>query len=390
MLSALMPNDDSERVNIEVGSGISRRSVMRQVGAAAGAGALLSSPGYLTSLTQDDENGPATDEAPDYTIVEFIPPPDDLDYESRWEERDITMVTHDASTAYFNPTIAGLHDACEQLGWNGNFTGPTGGHSVEEQLTILESTVDARPDVIATTITDPQAYDFVVEEALANDIFVITYDTNALTRDEMREKYGQAFGYAGDDAFAGGYVCGLAGAERLPDDADRVTIGTCCPGHSALEARADGIALALQHEIEGIEVDVLEYTGDAGEGVSRLESHIAATDGLDGLIGTDAFSWFIAEAIRNQGVEDEVLGGGFDLEIPTLEAIQDGVMNYTIGADPYSQGYMPTVLSWVYLDRGMPAKDYPTGSEVIDADNVDAAMQRSEYETLLEWQRDEY
>ncbi len=411
-----------DRISIDVGANVERRTVMKQVAAAMSVGALGGSAGCQGIFQQQENGGDGGDggdgggdgsdgtggdggdggdgggqqngdlpEPPDYLLVELIPPPDDLDYQSMWGERDITMVTHDASTAFFNPTIAALHDSAQALGWNANFTGPTGGHNVEEQLSILESTVDAGPDVIATTITDPQAYDSVIQEALDNDIFIITYDTNALTRDEQREKFGRAFAYMGGVPFSNGYVCGLAGAERLPDDADTVTIGTCCPGHSSLQARTNGIELALRHELGAdIDVNVLEYGGDAGEGVSRLENHIVSTDGLDGIIGTDAFTWFIGEAIANQGVEGEIMGGGFDLTNATLEAIQNDVLQYTIGADPYSQGYMCTSQAWIYLERGIPPKNFRTGAEVIDSSNVDVAIQRINWEPLLEFQRSNY
>lgn len=381
-----MASDDDSTVNIRVGAGVSRRQVMRQLGAVTAVGSLAGLAG-CSALQREGSGDDGNDggggsggngDAPEYQLVELNPPPTELDFSADPPEREITMVTHDASTSFFDPTIAGLHDAASQLGWSANFTGPSSGFSVEEQVSTLESAVTAGPDVIATSIADPSAYDNVINRALEEDIPVILYNTNALTRDEMRDKFGRALAYAGQDQVAAGYVSGLAMLDRLPDDASVVTVGLSDPGHSALSARADGIEMAIENEGDGIEInDRLNYTGDSNEGISTIESHLSANSDLDGLMGVDAFSWFIGNALENQDMTDDVLAGGFDLTTETLDHISNGAMTYTIGQDPYSQGYIPTIQMFAYMDRGMPPKDYPTGAEVIDESNIDFATDRS-------------
>ncbi len=381
-----MVSDDDSAVNVRVGQGISRRRVMRQLGAVAAVGSLGGLAGCST-LQRDggDENGNGgggnggggNGDAPEYQLVELNPPPTELNFGEEPPEREITMVTHDASTSFFDPTIGGLHDAASQLGWSANFTGPSGGFSVEDQVGTLESVVDSGPDAIATTIADSSAYDNVINRALENDISVVTYNTLALSRDEMRDKYGQALAYTGQDQVAAGYVCGLAMLERLPDDASLVTPGLSDPGHAALSARADGMEMAIQQNSDIELTDRLNYTGDSNDGISRIENHLTSNTDLDGIMGADAFTWFIGNALENQGMTEDVTAGGFDLTTETLEHISNGRLDYTIGQDPYSQGYMPVIQMFAYLDRGMPAKDYPTGAEVIDEENIDFATERS-------------
>lgn len=388
-----MAGDTNRPVDIRVGKGVSRRDVMRQLGAVAAIGSAVGLAGCSALQRGEDDgdgggngddgngggNGDDGDgDVPEYQLVELNPPPSELDFGSEPPERHITMVTHDASTSFFDPTIAGLHDAASQLGWSANFTGPSSGFSVEEQVNTLESAVDSGPDVLATTIADPSAYDNVIERALDNDIPVVLYNTNALTREEMRDKFGQALAYTGQDQVAAGYVCGLALLERLPDDASLVTPGLSDPGHDALSARADGMEMAIENEGDGIELtDRLDYSDDSNEGISSVENHLTANPDLDGIMGADAYTWFIGNAIENQDMAGEVTAGGFDLTNETLEHIGNETLQYTIGQDPYSQGYMPTMQMFAYMDRGMPPKDYPTGAEVIDTDNIDFATERS-------------
>jgi ABC-type sugar transport system substrate-binding protein len=413
-----MAIDNNGRLNIRVGRGVSRRDLLKQVTAAASAGALGGLAG-CSALQRDEATETQTEvpetqaqttaaeqtqaqneetqepqqeegEAPPFQIVELIPPPNELDFSSAPPSRDITMVTHDASTSFFVPTIAGLHDAARQLGWNANFTGPTSGFDVQRQVSILESAVASGPDVIATTIADPSAYNDVIQQALDDDIFVVLYNTSALERQALRDEFGRALAFTGQQQVAAGYVCGLTFLDKLPDDASLVTIGTCCPGHSALEARSKGIELAINLNSDIELTNRVNYTGTASEGVSKLENHITANPDLGGIVGTDAFTWFIGEAINNQNAVDDIVGGGFDLTQDTLQFIQDEVLKFTIGQDPYSQGYIPTVQAFEYLDRGMPAKNYDTAAEVIDTENIGFARERSGgWDSLRNWQQNQ-
>ena len=400
----IMQDNWQGRTNIKVGKNVNRRTVLKRIGVAGSAGGLEALAGCSaiqrnqgdteTSAPQTQGDGESNtsqqgttqggadvgtpEEVPDYQLVELVPPPTDLDFNEEPPEREITMVTHDASTSFFDPTIAGLHDAANQLGWSANFTGPSGGFDVQEQVSILESAVTSGRDAIATTIADPQAYDSVINRALDNDIPIVTYNTNALNGEQMREKYGRSFAYIGQNQVGAGYVSGLSMIEKLPDDASLVTPALSDPGHSALSARAQGMEMAVR-QTSNIELtDRLNYTGDSNEGVTRVQNHLTANPDLDGIMGADAFSWFIGEALANQDMGGEVIGGGFDLVADTLNQISDGTMDYTIGQDPYSQGYVPTKQIFAYLDRGMPPKNYETGAEVIDSENIEFAMERSQ------------
>ena len=394
-----MPLGD-DVIDIKAGTGVSRRDVMKQITAALGTGALASLAGCgglggNGTPTEIDTNEPQSQsdggggngDVPNYQLVDLTPPPTTLDYQSEPPSRSITMVTHDASTSFVVPIIAGLHDAARQLGWEANFTGPTSGADVNRQVEIIESAIDSGVDAIATTIIDENAYDQAISRAFEEDTPVVSYNTNPLNRDQMRDKFGRALAYTGQGQVGAGYVCGLALLERLPDDATTVTIGTCCPGASFSENRSAGMEMAIEQNSDLELTNMIELTTQASEGVTAVENHVTSNPDVDGIIGTDAFTWFIGDALENQGMEDDIVGGGFDLTGETLEHISNDVLKFTVGQDPYSQGYVPTNQMFQYLDRGIPPKNYPTGAEVIDTENIEFARKRSDWGTLREWQQ---
>jgi len=407
---------DDNTLEIDVGDGLPRRTVMRQIGAASALGAL----GGLAGCTgdgngngggngngngngggndNDNENGGGNDngngngggngEAPDYQLVEYVPPPPELDYESPGQNLDMVMVTHDASTSFFVPVIAGLHDAARQVGWNARFTGPTSGFDPEKQVDILNSTIDEGPDVLATTIVNKSTFTDAVKRALDNDIHVITYNTNAWNRDEMRERLGRALAFTGQVHVPAGYATGIATLDAIDDTSSgSAVVGISDPGHSALSARAQGIEMAIKQNSQLTVTSKINYGGNSSKGISAVEDFITANPDVKAIVGVDAFSWFIGRAIENQGKSGEIVGGGIDIIQRILEEMQKGNMQVAVGQDAYSQGYVPTNTSWAYMTRGIPPKDYITGAELVTPENVDQVMTRSDnWSTLREWQQ---
>lgn len=383
--------DNDGRISVTVGKGISRRQVMRQLGAITAVGGLA---GCLQRNEGNEDGGNggggsgSDGSAPSYQRVDLTPPPTELDFSSDPPERDVTMVCHNAAISFWDPTIGGLHDAASQLGWNATFTGPSGGFSVEEQVNILENVVSSQPDVIVTTVSDTEAYNSVIKDALDNDIPVLTFNTNSLReegRQYMREEFGQALSFVGQDQYSSGYANGMALLDKLPDDASKVTIGLADPAHSGQAARARGAEDAIRQNSDIEITDRVNYTDDSNEGVSRIANHLAANPELDGMAGSDVYSWFIGQAAQEEGMADDMVIGGFDLPQNTLDYIQQGVMDYTTGQDPYSQGYLPVHQAFAYLERGMPPKEILTGAEIVDQETIDFVLERRNWGELLNY-----
>lgn len=388
---------DNGVISVDLGKGISRRKLMRNIGAAAAVGAF----GGLAGCSSNDQDGAASPtetsggggngtggEAPEYQLVNYIPPATELEFEGPGAERDMVMVTHDASTSFFVPVMAGLHDAARQVGWSARFTGPTSGFDPEAQVDILESTIDSNPDVIATTVVDKETFTDVINRAIDNDIHVITYNTNAWSRDEMRQRLGQALAFTGQVHVPAGFATGVAVLEEIEDTSSgSAVVGISDPGHSALAARRQGVEMAFRQN-SGLEVkSAINYGGNSSEGISAVEDFISANPDVKAIVGVDAFSWFIGRAIENQGVSGDLVGAGIDIIQRILEEMQQGNMQVAVGQDGYSQGYVPTNTSWAYLTRGIPPKNYITGAEVVTTDNVDQVFTRSQnWSTLREWQ----
>jgi ABC-type sugar transport system substrate-binding protein len=386
-----------DEVKLRLGTGVSRRNMIKQM---AGVGMLAGFAGCLgggnSNDTEDQSDGGGDDGGGngDYTpagggtggqggtIIETSPPPAELKMDPpEFPERHAIFVGH-FSGPFMIPMISGFHDACQMYGWRGEFTAPNG-IKIDKQVQLLNSAIDSGPDLIVVPTLQQEPYRNALQRAIENDIVVVQNNVGSWGRQESREELGSGLAYVGQNNYTAGLVAGRILLRKLPDDATTAAIGTTNPDSTSLIDRANGIKDAVRANSDIEFVETVNYGGNAEQGVTKLQNLITANPDLDGIVGTDAFSWFVGEAIEQSGNTDSIVGGGFDLPTKTLEFIQSGALDFTIGQDPYSQGHLPVTLGWTYLQRGMPPKNYNTHSEVIDQDNVDFALERSEAFTQL-------
>jgi hypothetical protein len=127
-------------------------------------------------------------------------------------------------------------------------------------------------------------------------------------------------------------------------------------------------------------------------GVSRGD--VGQGEGVDAVVSSAFWSAVGASSALEEGeLDGPMVIGSFDVIEPLLNGIRDGNVDFTVGQDPYSQGFQNVPLAWMYLERGIEMKDLEWGVSVWDEDNVDFALERRNWSGdggLLEWQLANY
>jgi simple sugar transport system substrate-binding protein len=74
----------------------------------------------------------------------------------------------------------------------------------------------------------------------------------------------------------------------------------------------------------------------------------------------------------------DFVAAGYDLEQATLEGIQEGLGELTVGQNPYLQGYLPMLAFYRYFEEGTPFPDgwVDVGTEVVKPGNVEEKIAR--------------
>ncbi|MBX0296872.1 substrate-binding domain-containing protein [Haloarcula nitratireducens] len=397
--------------------GVSRRNLMKQLSAVglagglsglAGCGGLRSTENTETPGEQDDggngqNGGGGSDELPTALRVPLVAPPtaDSMDLSNPSnEEREMVFVTH-VVDEFMTGIIVGMNDALNNVGWSGEFIGPSS-HDPAQQVETLNTTISRLrngKDAIATSILNRTQYTQPVKNAINNNIPVASFNTSVYSGEykEMMDKFGIVIPYVGQKFVEAGVAVGQTGYERakekVGDDTQIVALPTTsAPDHPALSARAEGIRMALEAQGDVEVLDTLNVSGDQAQAINRVDTKHKSNPDINLILGT-ALQGAIAggRLVENQGLKDEMTVGGFDLPEPTLQGIRKGTIEFTAGQDPYSQGNMPVNMMWNYMERGIPMKDFNTGISVIDQSNIEFASRRSgSWGDLQNWQKQNY
>lgn len=277
------------------------------------------------------------------------------------------FTTHDAGTPFWVPTVAGYKHAAELFGVTVEFIGPKT-FDIAAQVDMTETVIEGDIDGLAITLPDETAYDEIVQKAIDKGIIVVGYNT-----DDPSPNARMVF--VGQDQIKAGMRMGEEIKKYLPDGGE-VILSTGFPGHAALEQRLEGARRALEGSNVTVIGDTLNYGGDMTEAVGKIEAAHLANPDVDGIYSVDAYTEAIGTYISINNLKGKLLGGGFDLVEGTLNFIKEDVLQFTIGQDPYSQGFYPVVIMWLYVDKGIPPKDIDTGAEVVDKNNIEQILAR--------------
>lgn len=404
-------NDDGNDDVVSIDLGVTRRKLMKQLGAAGLVGGMSSLAGcssLRSDRTQSEDNeddGSQTNETSQGNAlrVPLVPPPtaDSMDLSNpSHESREMVFVTH-VVDEFMTGIIVGMNDALHNLGWTGEFIGPSS-HDPAQQVETLNTTISRLrngQDAIATSILDKNQYTQPIQNAVDNDIPVASFNTSVYSGQysEMMDTFGTVIPYVGQKFLTAGQAVGTTGyeiaMEKMGGSGDIVALPTTsAPGHPALSSRAEGIRQALSAQ-DNVEVlDTLNVSGDQSQAINRVSTKYSSNPDINLILGT-ALQGAIAGSrlVENEGLQDEMTVGGFDLPTPTLEGIRNGTVDFTAGQDPYSQGNMTVNLMWNYMERGIPMKDFDTGISIIDESNVEFASTRSgSWGDLRQWQESNY
>src|SRR5215212_6418823 len=270
--------------------------------------------------------------------------------------KKVIFVTHD-DNPFFVPVRAGLEQFGALAGWETQWVGPP----KNDEVATLQFQLDA------------------IRAAQDAGIFVILYNTAS----EGYKDRGVA--YVGQEFIPAGIVSGLNAAKYAKEITGRddgiIILGTIAPGHSALDARMEGArqGIAQYNEENGTSYTTEDLTTstDPTEAIAKLDARWAAGgDDIVAFAHADFLHWFTATWIDQASLQGKFAIGGFDLVPGVLDAIENGLAQWSIAQNPYAQGWVTSALIHMAIENGYPPFSYDTGAEVVDASNIGEVIER--------------
>ncbi len=291
--------------------------------------------------------------------------------------KKVIFVVHDKNP-FFAPVEAGFKAFGAVMGWETQFTGPP---AFDAQATVDMQTnaLNAKPAGVIFTRVDTSAFDANIKRAQTEGIKVILSNVAS----DGYEKLG--VGFVGQSFVPAGEVCGMEIAKYVKQKTGRsdglILAGNISPGNSALEQRIEGTERGVQkyNQANGTNyrVEPLVTSTDEAKAVGVIDARYARD--RDSVVGwaMSAFDHqYVATWSKSKNLVGKFAVGGFDLVAPVLDGIEAGTIDFSLGQNPYAQGWIAAALLAMQIDPGFPAGSYDTGAEVVDKSTVKVAKQR--------------
>ena len=278
--------------------------------------------------------------------------------------------TGGTSSAYYRPTLKGLEEAGKMFDVEWEFVGPVE-NDIPKIVTATEAVIsDPEVDGIICLIYDPISHDEVIQTAIDRGIAVVS--ANADDEDTPNAR----MAYIGDTSYGQGRFAGKKLLELLGEGPGKVAIFMWGP-QIQLKDRARGIADIIEPHgwlVDETSAGVTDVTIIAG----MIESYYRAHPDCVAIVGCDGQSTpATGIAIRKIG-KGKAIGAGFDLVAATLDAIDDGYMDFTFDQMPYKYGFYSIAVLYHYLKYDMYPSDVVTKGSIVDASNVVEVMKLME------------
>ncbi|WP_062226763.1 sugar ABC transporter substrate-binding protein [Aureimonas frigidaquae] len=277
-------------------------------------------------------------------------------------DEEFVLISHAPdSDSWWNTIKNAINLAGEEMKVRVDYRNPPTG-DLADMARIVEQATAAGPDGIIVTIADANVLSGPIKAAVDQGIPVITI--NSGTAEQSREM--GALMHVGQPE----YDAGKAAGERAK--AEGATSFLCVNHYITNPAsveRCQGFADALG-------VPLGNQMVDAGQDPSEIQNKVAAyltanpdTSAILTLGPTSAHPTI--RAVKDAGLENDIVFGTFDLSAEIAAAIKDGTIDFAIDQQPFLQGYLPVVFLTNYVRYGViPANDVNSGPGFITKDNI--------------------
>jgi len=291
--------------------------------------------------------------------------------------RKVIYVTH-SNDPFFVPVRKGFETFGRLRAWQMQWVGKNV-QDTQETLRLMESALAAKPDAVGFTRIDTSSFDDVILRAKKAGVAVMLYNVASAGYKDL------GVGFVGQDFIPAGRTNGFQAAKYAQQITGRkdglIILGLLAAGNSALEERTEGArqGIAEYNKKNGTNFthETLITDGDRAKAIARIDAkYQAKKDEIVGWAHADQALAAGATWAADRGLTGKFANGGFDLIPDILNAIDKGYAQWSIGQNPYAQGWVSASLLDMMVEAGYPGYSYDTGSEVVDKSNIKAVMAR--------------
>jgi simple sugar transport system substrate-binding protein len=287
------------------------------------------------------------------------------------------FVNHADTNAFFTPTKYGYADAAALLGLPTPNWGGSANSSISEMITFMNSAISAKADGIMVPVISDTSFTTPVKNAMDAGIPVLSYNADGVYKNGVASIGANRLAYTGQALYLSGQAMGQQIKTLIPGGGE-IVIFIATPGTGNIQPRYDGAVSVLGSSFKVHEVAT--STVDATE-LSTEKAYLLGHKSIKGAFAVDNGSTAnLTAALTGAGLK--IPSGGFDTDPKTLNGIKAGTINFTIFQNPYLQGFMPVLYTYLYnLSGGQLAPpNTDTGLTVLNKDNISQFLKTSRFQ----------
>ena len=280
---------------------------------------------------------------------------------------------HTVGAIFVVPILTGFADVCEMLPNIEEYqiAGPPTLDPVQ-QIAGFEAMVEKGFDGIAVAMCHEDAWIEPTKLAAEKGVQIVTTDCDAPAA--SRDMF---FGVEWESA---GRTLGDLGAAALGGEGGQAVTFDCCPGCPSNLVRRTSAEKRLE-ELGVDVVDTIALGQSEMENYEGIENYMAGHPEINLMVGGCGYDTSNAALYAQNKDNRDLKAVGWDCLPRTMELIKEGWLYGSINCNPYAYGFMTAMSLWEKCVLGVPWPDlpkqhYPTGVEVVNADNIDTVYAR--------------
>ena len=275
----------------------------------------------------------------------------------------IALISKGFQHQFWQAVKQGAEQAAEEFDVTVTFEGAEEEGNVDQQIQLLQTTLDKHPDALGFAAIDSQAAGPLMQQAKDDGIPVIAFDSgvesdvplttastdNLAAAEEAAKHMADLIGHEGKIAIVAHDQTSITGIQRR-----------------------DGFVNYIKDNEPNIEIVDIQYSGDPLKATDLAKAIIAANPDLKGLYGTnEGAAGGIIRAVQELGLPaGQLTLVGFDSGKDQIDAINSGLMAGAITQNPVGIGYETVKAAIAAINGEKLPKSIDTGFYWYDKSNI--------------------
>jgi ribose transport system substrate-binding protein len=274
----------------------------------------------------------------------------------------IALISKGFKHQFWQAVKQGAEQAATEFNVTVTFEGAAEEGNVDEQIQLLQTTLDKHPDALGFAAIDSQAAGPLMEQAKQDGVPVIAFDSGVDSDVPITTASTDNLAAAAEAAKHMAELIGHEGKIALVIHDQTSVTGV---------QRRDGFVEYMKKNEPKIQIVDIQYSGDPLVATDLAKAIITANPDLKGIYGSnEGAAEGIIQAITELGDQGKLVAIGFDSGKAQIDAINSGLMAGSITQNPVGIGY-ETVKAAVAVIAGKKVpKNIDTGFYWYDKTNI--------------------